>query len=108
MVLYVNVDERNRIVAIADEGFHLGSDECEAEFADELVQNGHVKIYDDRMIPMYKLIDGVAVTRTQEDIDADYVPPEPSTPNDLEARMLAMEQLLASYEAAYAQGVQDA
>ena len=65
-------------------------------------------IVDDRGIYRYKLVDGKVVERTAEEMDADYVPPETSTPNDLEARMLAMEKLLASYEAAYAQGVQDA
>lgn len=78
-----------------------------------------VEDYGERLVPAevtavhehgvdLQLEDGAAVERTQEEMDADYVPPKPSTPNDLEARMLAMEQQLASYEAAYAQGVQDA
>lgn len=87
MILYVNIDERNRIIASADEGFHLSTDECEAEFADELVHDGHVDIYDERMIPMYKLVDGVAVARTQEEMDADYDEPvsEPTTDEILNA-----------------------
>ena len=32
--------------------------------------------YDDRGIPRYKLVDGKAVERTPEEIDADYTPPE--------------------------------
>lgn len=75
MILYVMTDERSRIISTADEGFHLGTDEREADFADEMVVDGHVKIYDDRMIPMYKLVDGVAVARTQEEMDADYTEP---------------------------------
>lgn len=33
--------------------------------------------YDERGIPRYKLVDGKAQERTQEEMDADYVPPEP-------------------------------
>ena len=117
MILYVNVDEKNRIIAIADEGFHLAVDEREAEFAEELVQNGHVDIYDGRMIPLYKLENGVAVARTQEEIDADYVPPVEPEPDsgDYDARIAALEKQvaaqaaeIAAYEAAYAEGVQEA
>ena len=32
--------------------------------------------YDERGIPRYKLVDGKAQERTQEEIDADYTPPE--------------------------------
>ena len=118
MILYVNTDDNGRIVSAADEGFHLGPDEQAAEFADNLVQDGHVVIYDDRMIPLYTLQDGVAVARTREEIDADYVgpgEPEASDPTDYEARIKALEEQVASqaaelaaYEAAYAEGVQDA
>ena len=108
MILYVNIDDKSRIIAIADEGFHLGPDELEANFADELVQDGHVVIYDERMIPLYKLIDGEAVARTQEEIDADYVEPDEPTPTDYEARISALEKQLAAYEAAYVEGVQNA
>lgn len=108
MILYVNIDERSRIISAADEGFHLGADEREAEFADELVVDGHVKIYDDRMIPMYKLVDGVAVARTQEEMDADYTEPTPPEPSegDYEARIKVLEDQLAAYENAYVEGVQ--
>lgn len=33
-------------------------------------------LYDERGIPRYKLVDGKAVERTQEEMDADYTPPE--------------------------------
>lgn len=108
MILYVNIDDRARIVSVADEGFHLGPDEQAANFADELVQDGHVVIYDSRMIPLYNLIDGEAVARTQEEIDADFVEPEEPTPTDYEARISALEKQLAAYEAAYVEGVQNA
>lgn len=32
--------------------------------------------YDERGIPRYKLVDGKAVERTPEEIEAEYVPPE--------------------------------
>lgn len=88
MILYVMTDDRNRIVSAANVGYHLGRDEIAAEFADELIDgNGHVDIYDDRIIPMYKLVDGVAVARTQEEMDADYIEPvvEPTTDEILNA-----------------------
>lgn len=110
MVLYVLTDERNRIISAADEGFHLGPAEQAADFEDELVEDGHVEIYDERMIPLFVLEDGVAVERSQEEIDADYVPPKEPEPDsgNLDSRVTALEEQLASYEAAYAQGVQEA
>lgn len=45
--------------------------------------------YDERGIPRYKFVDGEIVERTQEEIDADYVPPEvqPTTEELLNAMM---------------------
>lgn len=113
--VYALPDEKNRITAINSDEFIsdlTGWVQIDEGAGDKFhhAQNNYLPkpIADERGIYRYKLEDGVAVERTQEEMDADYVPPEPSKPNDLEARMLAMEQLLASYEAAYAQGVQDA
>lgn len=75
MVFYVNVDERERIVAIAADGFHLDKNERKAKFEDELVVNGCVKITNEYAIPLYKLVNGVAVHRSQAEIDADIVQP---------------------------------
>lgn len=99
MILYCNIDNMNRIVAIADEGFHLGSDEIGVEFTESLVNNGHVDIYDDRMIPKYKLVDGEAIERTPEEMDADYIPPEPN-PSDgsTEERLAAIEGALMALQ----------
>ena len=47
------------------------------------------RLFDDRMTLRYKLVDGEVVERTQEEMDADYVPPEPVTP--LENRVDAVE-----------------
>lgn len=46
-------------------------------------------VTDERGIPRYKLVDGKAVERTQEEMDADYVLPEPVPP--LEDRVDAVE-----------------
>ena len=63
-------------------------------------------IRDMRYICRYKLVDGKPVERTQEEMDADYVPPVPQ-PTDKE-RIAALEAQLAAYEAAYAEGVNEA
>lgn len=113
MILYVNIDEQQRIISIADKGFHLGSDELEAEFANELVFNGHVEIYDYRKIPLYILANGIAIARSEEEINADYV--EPAVVPSQEERITILEKQntelitqLEAYEVSYAKGVQEA
>lgn len=96
MILYVNIDDENRIIAIADEGFHLGPDEKAAMFADEL--GGHVEIYDDRRIPKYKLVDGEAVERASEEMDADYIPPQTTDEATTEERLTAIENALSALQ----------
>ena len=118
MILYVVTDDRRRIISAADVGYHFGPDEIAVEFADELIdENGHVFIYDNRMIPLYRLENGAAMARTQEEMDADYIPPEEPEPDsgDYDARIAALEKQvaaqaaeIAAYEAAYAEGVQEA
>lgn len=117
MKIFVKTDENGRITAAADYGFHLGATEVEAEFSDDLVHDGHVDIYDDRMIPLYRYSEGKAVARTQEDMDADYTPPaeSPGEDGDLAAQVASLKtqvheqaELLASYEAAYMEGVNEA
>lgn len=99
MILYINIDDRARIIALADEGFHLGADEIVAEFADDLIQNGHVEIRDDRGIPKYKYVDGEAIERTPEEMDADYIPPEPdSSDGSTEERLAAIEGALMALQ----------
>lgn len=46
-------------------------------------------VTDERGIPRYKLVDGEVVERTQEEMDADYVPPmvKPSAEELLDALM---------------------
>lgn len=90
MELPVLIDARGRIVAAADVGFHLGANELEAAFADDLIRDGHVEIYDDRMIPLYCLVDGSAVARSQDEMDADYAGTDEQ--HDLESRVSALEE----------------
>lgn len=113
--VYVKVDAACRVIAINSSAFVSDVENwrtIDEGYGDKYhhAQNNYLPkpIADERGIYRYKLEDGLVVERTAEEMDADYVPPEPSTPNDLETRMIAMEKLLASYEAAYAQGVQDA
>lgn len=49
--------------------------------------------YDERGIPRYKLVDGKAQERTQEEIDADYTPPQPVKTN---AELQAENELLCA------------
>lgn len=113
MILYVNIDEQQRIISIADKGFHLGSDELEAEFADELIFNGHVEIYDYRKIPLYTFANGIAIARSEEEINADYI--EPTIVLSQEERITTLERQnaeliaqLEAYEVSYTKGVQEA
>ena len=80
----VNVDEAGRITAINSDAF-LSSFEGWQE-----IDNGHgdryhhaqcnylpMSIMDERGVYRYKLVDGVPVERTAEEMDADYIEPEP-------------------------------
>lgn len=113
--VYVLPDEQNRVTAInsgefiADLSGWVQIDEGEGDKFHH-AQNNYLSkpIADERGIYRYKLEDGEVVERTAEEMDADYVPPAPTEPSGLEERVAAMEEQLASYETAYAQGVQDA
>lgn len=112
-IVYVKLDDQNRITAINSSAFLPDTDgwtEIDSGHSDKYhhAQGNYFDkpIYDDRGIPRYKLVDGMPVERTQEEIDADYVEPE-HQPTDAE-RITALEAQLASYEAAYAEGVNEA
>lgn len=64
-------------------------------------------IRDGREICRYKLVDGKPVERTQEEMDADYAARPAPPPSDKE-RIKTLEDQLASYEAAYVEGVNEA
>ena len=53
---------------------------------------------DDRGIYRYKLVDGKPVERTTEEMDADYVPPEPQP--DLAAEVAALRESNAQLQEA--------
>lgn len=67
---------------LIDEGYGDKYNLCQSNYLP-------LPLMDERGVYRYKLVDGKAVERTQEEMDADYVPPEPVTP--LEDRVGAVE-----------------
>ena len=114
-VVYVKVDESNRITAINSSAFlsdTTGWTEIDSGYSDKYhhAQGNYFDnpIIDERGIYRYKLVDGKPVERTQEEMDADYVKPEltPSTDEriaQLEAQNeVLLECLLEMSEIVYA------
>ena len=82
-IVYVKVDESNRITAINSSEFLAdvtGWTEIDRGFGDKYhhAQGNYLPgpLADNRGVYRYKLVDGKAVERTQEEMDADYAPPE--------------------------------
>lgn len=82
-VVYVKVDESNRITAIDSSEFLTdvtGWTEIDSGYGDKYhhAQGNYFDklLCDERGIYRYKLMDSKPVERTQEEMDADYVPPE--------------------------------
>lgn len=82
-VVYVKVDESNRITAINSSEFLTDVTEwteIDSGYGDKYhhAQGNYFDkpLYDERGICRYKLVNGRPVERTQEEMDADYVPPE--------------------------------
>ena len=112
-IVYVKTDDANHITAVNSsaflkdltgwtkiaEGHGDKHHHAQGNFFDK-------PLTDDRGIFRYTLVLGVPQERTQEDMDADYVPPV-HQPSDKE-RITALEAQLAAYEAAYAEGVNEA
>lgn len=95
-IVYVKVDESNRITAINSSEFLTdvtGWTEIDSGYGDKYhhAQGNYFDkpLCDDRGICRYKLVNGRPVERTQEEMDADYVPPEVK-PTD-EERILQLE-----------------
>lgn len=114
-IVYVKTDEQNRIIAVNSSAFLTDTDgwtEIDSGFGDKYhhAQGNYFPkpLYDDRGIMRYKLADGVPTERTQEEMDADFVEPEPVPDDGLAERIAELEKQLAAYEAAYAQGVNNA
>ena len=95
-VVYVKVDESNRVTSINSSAFLAdvtGWTEIDSGYGDKYhhAQGNYFDkpLCDERGIYRYKLVDGKSVERTQEEMDADYVPPEVK-PTDTE-RILQLE-----------------
>ena len=112
-IVYVKVDESNRVTSINSSAFLAdvtGWTEIDSGYGDKYhhAQGNYFDkpLYDERGICRYKLVNGRPVERTQEEMNADYVPPEVK-PTDAE-RISELEAKLAAYEAAYEEGVNEA
>ena len=82
-IVYIKTDDTNRITAIDSSAFlsdTTGWTEIDSGYGDRFhhAQGNYFDkpLYDERGICRYKLVDGKPVERTQEEMDADYVPPE--------------------------------
>lgn len=110
----VRVDSACRVVAINSSAFVQDTDgwvEIDSGYGDRYhhAQGNYLPgpLYDDRGICRYKLVDGAVIERTQEEMDADYAA-RPAPPPDDKARITALENQQAAWEAAYRRGVQSA
>ena len=82
-VVYVKIDESNRITAINSSAFLAdvtGWTEIDSGYGDKYhhAQGNYLPglLYDEHGICRYKLVNGKPIERTQDEMDADYVPPE--------------------------------
>lgn len=112
-IVYVKTDDTNRITAVNSSAFLRDTDgwtEIDSGHSDKYhhAQGNYFPqpIMDERGIWRYKLEDGAPVERTTEEMDADYEPPQ--TQPTQEERIATLEARLAAYEAAYAEGVNEA
>lgn len=99
-IVYVRIDDTNRIVDINSNAFLTDiSDwiEIDRGFGDKYhhAQGNYFPkpIYEERGIPVYKYVDGKALERTQEEIDADYheFVPQPSETDLALVELAALE-----------------
>ena len=94
-MMYVAIDKRNVIY-----GYSVSDCSFGAEYAKTTVSMDHIPhdAFDDRGIPAYTLTHdaGNLIKRTQEEMDADYVPPV-NQPSDKE-RITALEQAMTAIE----------
>lgn len=96
-IVYIKTDDLNRVTAINSSSFLIDTDgwiEIDSGYGDKYhhAQGNYLNksIMDERGIWRYKLVGVKPVERTQEELDADYVPPE-VTPTQ-EERIAALEQ----------------
>ena len=96
-IVYTRLDDKDRITAVNSSAFLTDTDgwtEIDSGFGDKYhhAQGNYFPkpIMDDRGIYRYKLENGNGVERTQEEMDADVVPPV-HQPTDAE-RIAALEE----------------
>lgn len=96
-IVYVRTDDADRITAVNSSAFLTDVTEWTQIAEGHGDRYHHAQgnyfskpIHDDRGISRYKLEDGKAVERTQEEMDADYVEPE-AQPTQ-EERLAALEE----------------
>ena len=96
-IVYVKTDDANRITAVNSSAFLsdvTGWTKIDRGYSQRYhhAQNGYFEnpLIDMRGIYRYKLVDGKPVERTQEEMDADYTPPEvvPTHLDRIEAQAL--------------------
>lgn len=114
-IVYVKLDDANRIISINSSAFlpdTVGWTEIDSGYG---VKYHHAQgnyfpqpIIDDRGIYRYKLVDGKPIERTQEEMDADYVEPDPKPSTEERIQQLEaqnetlLECLLEMSEIVYA------
>ena len=99
----IRADAAGRVVAINSSAFVTdtgGWTEIDSGWGDQYhhAQGNYLPgpLMDERGVYRYKLEDGAVVERTPEDMDADWVEPEPKP--DPEERLRVVEETLAAYE----------
>ena len=114
-IVYVKVDESNRVTAINSSAFIVDVTDwvqIDSGYGDRF-HHAHGNYFDkplcdERGICRYKLVNGRPVERTQEEMDADYVEPEPKPSTDERVAQLEaqnetlLECLLEMSEIVYA------
>ena len=98
-IVYVRIDDTNRIVDINSNAFLTDiSDwiEIDRGFGDKYhhAQGNYLSkpLYEERGIPVYKYVDGEVLERTQEEIDADYHEPVPQ-PSETDLALVELAAL---------------
>lgn len=102
-IVYIRVDDSGRVVDINSSAFVQDTDgwvQIDSGHGDRFhhAQGNYLPgpLTDERGLYRYKLADGAVVERTPEEMDADWVEPEPQP--DPAARLRAVEETLAAYE----------
>ena len=97
-IVYVKTDDQGRIIAVNSSAFLVdpeGWTQIDSGHGDRFhhAQGNYFDqpIYDERGICRYRLVLGVPQERTQEDMDADYVPRE-EKPSEAERIAMLEEQ----------------